>query len=347
MSKASWDPAGLARAQVLDADEPGLQARARSARDGADRRGRRRAGQADAPDPAVSAFAASGARSLVYSGDGTGSSRCARSIAADAGAGLVSTPQGRTLFLVTEALHRSGSDQPQAAGGSFVPRTRAALVLRCPGRAGAPNARAVPQRDAGGGAGIARRRRAAALYRGWRPALAGGDHHGTGVAGCRRLRQGLRRAGRKDAWTGAGGPAGISLVAVSAGRNAGRRLELARARADRRARSSSRRAVSRSPSRTARLRPSASSRRRRRRRSRTRQAHPVLTPAARCARRRAADLSAGPGVPGMAWRGRRALLRACPVVSAGPGSGARAGWCWPAPSCCSRPTAAPALFPYP
>ena len=24
MSKASWDPAGLARAQVLDADEPGL-----------------------------------------------------------------------------------------------------------------------------------------------------------------------------------------------------------------------------------------------------------------------------------------------------------------------------------
>ena len=100
---------------------------------------------------------------------------------------------------------------------------------------GRRTARAVPQRDAGGGAGIARRRRAAALYRGWRPALAGGDHHGTGVAGCRRLRQGLRRAGRKDAWTGAGGPAGISLVAVSAGRNAGRRLELARARADRRA----------------------------------------------------------------------------------------------------------------
>ena len=131
---------------------------------------------------------------------------------------------------------------------------------RCPGRAGgARTARAVPQRDAGGGAGIARRRRAAAAYRGWRPALAGGDHHGTGVAGCRRLRQGLRRAGRKDAWTGAGGPAGISLVAVSAGRNAGRRLELARARADRRASSSSRRAVSRSPSRTARLRPSASS----------------------------------------------------------------------------------------
>ena len=32
MSKASWDPAGLARAQVLDGDEPGLQALARGQR---------------------------------------------------------------------------------------------------------------------------------------------------------------------------------------------------------------------------------------------------------------------------------------------------------------------------
>ena len=238
MSKASWDPAGLARAQVLDADEPGLQALARGQRAAMAQTGAVDGGQAqaDAPDPAVSAFAASGARSLVYSGDGTGVFTLRASIAADAGAGLVSTPQGRTLFLVTEALHRSGSDQPQAAGGVFRSEDQglrwsydAQVAL------GRPNARAVPQRDAGGGAGIARRRRAAALYRGWRPALAGGDHHGTGVAGCRRLRQGLRRAGRKDAWTGAGGPAGISLVAVSAGRNAGRRLELARARADRRA----------------------------------------------------------------------------------------------------------------
>ena len=79
MSKASWDPAGLARAQVLDADEPGLQALARGQRAAMAQTGAVDGGQAqaDAPDPAVSAFAASGARSLVYSGDGTGSSRCA------------------------------------------------------------------------------------------------------------------------------------------------------------------------------------------------------------------------------------------------------------------------------
>ena len=163
MSKASWDPAGLARAQVLDADEPGLQALARGQRAAMAQTGAVDGGQAqaDAPDPAVSAFAASGARSLVYSGDGTGVFTLRASIAADAGAGLVSTPQGRTLFLVTEALHRSGSDQPQAAGGSFVPRTRGCAGPTMPrSRWGARTARAVPQRDAGGGAGIARRRRA-------------------------------------------------------------------------------------------------------------------------------------------------------------------------------------------
>lgn len=121
MSKASWDPAGLARAQVLDGDEPGLQALARGQRAAMAQTGAAGGGQgkAGAPDPAVSAFAASGARSLVYSGDGTGVFTLRASIAADAGAGLVGTPQGRTLFLVTEALHRSGPDQPQAAGGVF------------------------------------------------------------------------------------------------------------------------------------------------------------------------------------------------------------------------------------
>ena len=88
MSKASWDPAGLARAQVLDADEPGLRLargqRAAMAQTGAVDGGQ---AQADAPDPAVSAFAASGARSLVYSGDGTGVFTLRASIAADAGAG--------------------------------------------------------------------------------------------------------------------------------------------------------------------------------------------------------------------------------------------------------------------
>ena len=84
------------------------------------------------------------------------------------------------------------------------------------------------------------------------------------------------------------------------------------------------------------------------RRSRTRQAHPVLTPAARAAPGVGRpDLSAGPGV--REWHGVAAApcCGACPVVSAGPGSGARAGWCWPAPSCCSRPTAAPAPISIP
>ena len=119
MSKASWDPAGLARAQVLDADEPGLQALARGQRAAMARQARSTAGR---PRPMrrirpCPPSRPARARSLVYSGDGTGVFTLRASIAADAGAGLVSTPQGRTLFLVTEALHRSGSDQPQAAGG--------------------------------------------------------------------------------------------------------------------------------------------------------------------------------------------------------------------------------------
>ena len=178
--------------------------RSRAARrDGADRRGRRGQGKAGAPDPAVSAFAASG-RQPVYSGDGTGVFTLRASIAADAGAGLVGTPQGRTLFLVTEALHRSGRISRRPPAESFVPRIRDCAGPTMPRSRWARRARAVPQRDARGGAGTTRGRRAAALYRGWRAALAGGDHHGAGVAGCRRLRQGLRRAGRKDARTGAG-----------------------------------------------------------------------------------------------------------------------------------------------
>ena len=76
MSKASWDPAGLARAQVLDGDEPGLQALARGQRAAMAQTGAAGGGRPERRIRPCPPFGQR-ARSLVYSGDGTGFSRCA------------------------------------------------------------------------------------------------------------------------------------------------------------------------------------------------------------------------------------------------------------------------------
>ena len=189
------------------------------------------------------------------------------SIAADAGAGLVSTPQGRTLFLVTEALHRSGSDQPQAAGGSFVPRTRGCAGPTMPrSRWGRPN---------GARCSSARRGR----WRWNRATAESGCSIPRMAPGAGRRRPSWNRCGRMPAPTARPStrrPKGRVDWGRRTGWNiAGRCIRWAKRRPSagagacacrpaRKRRSSSRRAVSRSPSRTARLRPSASSRRRRR-----------------------------------------------------------------------------------
>ena len=352
MSKASWDPAGLARAQVLDADEPGLQALARGQRAAMAQTGAvdGRQAQADAPDPAVSAFAASGARSLVYSGDGTGVFTLRASIAADAGAGLVSTPQGRTLFLVTEALHRSGSDQPQAAGGVFRSEDQglrwsydAQVALGAPERRALflSETRAVALESRDGGERLlytedgARRWQAATIMEQvWPDAGAYGKAFDAQAERTRGLGQADRLEYRWSLYPlGETQAVGWSWrVRVQTGAQAPQLIETRRFEI----------AFQDGAPPAFRIQQAAA-----RRRSRTRQAHPVLTPAARCARRRAARSISWTRRPGngMAWPPR--LLRACPVVSAGPGSGARAGWCWPAPSCCSRPTAAPAPISIP
>ena len=254
---------------MLDADEPGLQALARGQRAAMAQTGAVDGGQAqaDAPDPAVSAFAASGARSLVYSGDGTGVFTLRASIAADAGAGLVSTPQGRTLFLVTEALHRSGSDQPQAAGGVFRSEDQglrwsydAQVALGAPERRALflSETRAVALESRDGGERLlytedgARRWQAATIMEQVWPMPAPTARPST------RRPKGRVDWGRRTGWNIAGRCIRWAKRRPSAGAGA------CACRPARKRRSSSRRAVSRSPSRTARLRPSASSRRRRR-----------------------------------------------------------------------------------
>ena len=203
MSKASWDPAGLRARRCWTAMNPVCRrSRAGSAamaQTGAAGGGQ---GKAGAPDPAVSAFAASGRAAWSIAATAPGFHAAPRSPPTPAPA--LGTPQGRTLFLVTEALHRSGPDQPQAAGGVFRSEDQGLRWSTMPrSRWARPNARAV-LRDARGGAGTTRGRRAAALYRGWRAALAGGDHHGAGVAGCRRSRQRPSTRRPKATRTGAG-----------------------------------------------------------------------------------------------------------------------------------------------
>ncbi|WZB71257.1 hypothetical protein WJ968_04375 [Achromobacter xylosoxidans] len=79
MSKASWDPVGLARAQVLDADEPGLQALARGQRAAMAQTGAVDGGQAqaDAPDPPGPPSRPAGRAAWSTAAMAPGSSRCA------------------------------------------------------------------------------------------------------------------------------------------------------------------------------------------------------------------------------------------------------------------------------
>ena len=119
MSKASWDPAGLARSRCWTA----MNLVCRRSRAGSAPRWRRQArpagqGKAGAPDPAVSAFAASGraAWSIAATAPGFHAARLDRRRRRRQPSRHAARPH---LVLVTEALHRSGPDQPQAAGGVF------------------------------------------------------------------------------------------------------------------------------------------------------------------------------------------------------------------------------------
>ena len=349
MSKASWDPAGLARAQVLDGDEPGLQALARGSAPRW-RRQARPAGAGQGRSAGSGRVRLRGQRRAAWSIAATapGFSRCApRSPPTPAPAW--SARRKAALVPGDRGAASVRPDQPQAAGGVFRSEDQglrwsydAQVALGAPNGARCSSARRARWRwnheRATSGCSIPRMARGAGRRRPswsrWPDAGAYGKAFDAQAERTRGLGQADRLAYRWSLYPlGETQAVGWSWrVRVKTGTDAPQLIETRRFEI----------AFQDGAPPAFRIQQAAAPAP-----FQDAFAAPGRTPAVRCARRRAARYISWTRRPGngMAWPPR--LLRARPAVSAGPGSGARAGWCWPAPSFCSRPTAAPAPISIP